>query len=322
MIILSRVCMSHDCHATFPAPSLLLNGLDTLPSTTKPFLPQTDPVVASADGQGVAAQAPAYAPCGGIDIQLGTLPLAAQIRRRPDDDGLVLRGRGNVRLGEDSGRPCNIAYPIQVTTREYVHVLPAATLWAELPDLDLAVASTSHQSPCRSSLVGARTNNLPRCNSGGPGYAVHATAMSLEELMCPVVVLEFQYRDIAVSGCASEQAACLVGCPGDKVDRGSVEGDLVDLLPAVGLLAPDEDLAVVRRRREDVAVLWVCPCDAPDSALVSVGMSVGNSSCVGGPPFLLGSSAGYDVPSECLYQCMFLAFYLEDLDRLVRRAGR
>ncbi len=45
-------------------------------------------------------------------------------------------------------------------------------------------------------------------------------------------------------------------------------------MPAAGLLAPDEDLAVVGRGGEDVAVLWVCPCYAPDSALVPTGVSI------------------------------------------------
>jgi len=38
---------------------------------------------------------------------------------------------------------------------------------------------------------------------------------------------------------------------------------------AAGLLLPDEDLAVVARRGEDVAVLGVRPGDAPDGAFVS-----------------------------------------------------
>jgi hypothetical protein len=63
-----------------------------------------------------------------------------------------------------------------------------------------------------------------------------------------------------------------MGCPCNEVDRGSVESDLIYLLPAVGLFAPDEDLAVVRGRSEDIAVLGVCPCYAPDSTFVSANM--------------------------------------------------
>ena len=156
-----------------------------------------------------------------------------------------------------------------------MHVLPATALWAELPDLDLAVASASYKPSRSACLVSACADDLSGCDSGRPGYAVDATSMSLEELVCPVVVLKFEYRDVAVGRSASEKAARFVGCPGDEVDRGGVKGDLIYLLPAVGLLAPNEDLAVVRGRGEDVAVLGMRPCYAPDGALVSVKLLVG-----------------------------------------------
>jgi hypothetical protein len=53
-----------------------------------------------------------------------------------------------------------------------------------------------------------------------------------------------------------------------------VDGRFVDSLPLGcllgALLLPDEDLAVVARRGEDVAVLGVRPCYTPDSAFVTV----------------------------------------------------
>lgn len=52
-------------------------------------------------------------------------------------------------------------------------------------------------------------------------------------------------------------AAGLRRRPGDQVDTGSVESEVVDALPLVVLLAPDEDLAVVGRGCEDGAVLGV-----------------------------------------------------------------
>jgi hypothetical protein len=55
---------------------LLLNRLDAFPSAAQSLLPQADPVVSGADCEGIAAQAPAHAPRGGIDIKLGALPLA------------------------------------------------------------------------------------------------------------------------------------------------------------------------------------------------------------------------------------------------------
>ena len=55
---------------------LLLDRLDAFPSAAEPLLPQTDPVVAGADCERIAAQTPAYAPCGSVDVKLGALPLA------------------------------------------------------------------------------------------------------------------------------------------------------------------------------------------------------------------------------------------------------
>lgn len=87
--------------------------------------------------------------------------------------------------------------------------------------------------------------------------------------MCPGIVLELKYRDVAVRGSTSEEAASFVWRPGDDVDRGGVEGDFVDLLPGRRLLAPDDDLAVVRGGCEDISVLWMRPCYAPHWAFVS-----------------------------------------------------
>jgi hypothetical protein len=53
---------------------LLLNRLDALPTTTQPLFPQADSVVAGADSQHVAAQAPAHAPGDGIDVENRGLP--------------------------------------------------------------------------------------------------------------------------------------------------------------------------------------------------------------------------------------------------------
>lgn len=57
--------------------------------------------------------------------------------------------------------------------------------------------------------------------------------------------------------------------PGHKVDGCRVQGDFVDFLPGGGLLAPDEDFAVVGRGREDVAIFGVGPGYAPYCAFVS-----------------------------------------------------
>lgn len=58
---------------------LLLNRLDAFPSAAQPLLPQADPVVTGADGQHVAAQAPADAPGDGIKGKGRGLPFACTV---------------------------------------------------------------------------------------------------------------------------------------------------------------------------------------------------------------------------------------------------
>jgi hypothetical protein len=78
--------------------------------------------------------------------------------------------------------------------------------------------------------------------------------MRLHQLVRPRIILELEHADVAVRGRAREHAAGFVGGPGDEVDGGRVDGDLVDALPGVVLLAPDEDFAVVGGGGEDGAV--------------------------------------------------------------------
>lgn len=72
------------CHATFLLVSFLessrscslLDRLDALPAAGQLLLPQADLVIAGADGQDVAAQAPARAPGHGVEVEGGLLPVA------------------------------------------------------------------------------------------------------------------------------------------------------------------------------------------------------------------------------------------------------
>jgi hypothetical protein len=77
-------------------------------------------------------------------------------------------------------------------------VLPASCLRAELPKLDLAIAATSDESSGSASLITASTDDLTWCNSRCPRDAVNAGAASLEDLVCPGIVLELENGDIAV----------------------------------------------------------------------------------------------------------------------------
>lgn len=90
--------------------------------------------------------------------------------------------------------------------------------------------------------------------------------------MVEAVVLELEDTDVAVRRGTGEEAAGLVRGPSDDVDRGLVEGEVVDSLPLVvlgALFFPDEDLAIVPCRRQDVAVFGMRPGDAPDGAFVT-----------------------------------------------------
>lgn len=88
--------------------------------------------------------------------------------------------------------------------------------------------------------------------------------------MAEGVVLEGQHADGAVAAGRGEVAAGFGRAPGDEVDGGGVQGELVDALPGAVLLAVDEDAAVVGGGGEDGAVFGVGPGDAPDGALVAV----------------------------------------------------
>lgn len=128
---------------------------------------------------------------------------------------------------------------------QYLCVLPASLLLAKVPKLDLAVTAARHESSRSTALVSARADDLSWRNSRRPGYAVDAAAASLESLVCPGIVLEFEDRDVTVRGGACEEAARLMRCPGDEVYRCCVESDFINLLPGGRLFAPDEDLAVI-----------------------------------------------------------------------------
>lgn len=59
--------------------NLLLNGLDTIPATTQPLLPQADPIVTRADSENVATQAPADTPCDSIDVEDSGFPFPFKV---------------------------------------------------------------------------------------------------------------------------------------------------------------------------------------------------------------------------------------------------
>lgn len=78
--------------------------------------------------------------------------------------------------------------------------------------------------------------------------------MRVEGLVGPVVVAELENTNMAIGGSTGEQTPRLVRSPRYHVDGSSVEREIKDLGPCaaagrggrvLGLLAPDEDLAIV-----------------------------------------------------------------------------
>lgn len=258
--------------------SLLLDRLDELPLAAQVLLPQRNLVVRAADSQHVAAQAPADPPHGRLKVEHLALPLggagARRSVRRPDADRLVLRRRGNVRLLENSRRPGDVAHPVRVARQRLALLLVALGRGVKRPNLEHVVAAARDEAAVARG-AGARVaaDDAAGRRGGGPRHRVDAQAVRGERRVVNGVVLELEHADVTVRRRARQQAASFVGRPGDNVDRSLVQGEVVDALPLVVLCAlflPDEDFAVVAGRGEDVAVLGVCPGDAPDGAFVAV----------------------------------------------------
>lgn len=82
---------------------LFLDVLDLLPLAFQILLPQADLVVTTTDSKDIATEAPAGAPKDGIKFQRLAGPLAwIGCIRCPNANSLILRGRCNVRLGENA----------------------------------------------------------------------------------------------------------------------------------------------------------------------------------------------------------------------------
>lgn len=218
----------------------------------------------------------------------------------PDADCLVLRGRCDVGLGQDAGRPGDVAHPVRVALQGLSQVVrfgfrAARTMSANIsrakflsqirqtpqksanvlvvPDLDQIVASTRHKPSLLSrSRVGADQATGKR--GGSPADGIDSHAVGMEDLVSPAVIAKLEDTDMAVGGGAGQKTATLMWGPRHHVDRGCVEGEIEDLGPCaaadrrgrvLGLLAPDQDLAVVGRRREDCTILGMC-LEAEESA--------------------------------------------------------
>lgn len=138
--------------------------------------------------------------------------------------------------------------------------------------------------------------------------------MGGEGSMVDAIVFEFKHTNIAIGRCAGKETASFMGGPSDDIDRRLMQGEVVDSLPLVilrALFLPDENLAVVASRRQDVAVLGMRPGDAPNGTLVSRSNHVSNESRL-----RVGRDRdrGIFLPLESLYQTLRFTLNLKDLD--------
>jgi len=256
---------------------LLFNRLDTFPATAQLLLPQAHAVVATADRQNVASHAPAASPHNDFKLEHLALPVArvglvGACCACPDADGVILRGGCNVRFAERCRRPSDIPDPVRVAG-ERADVVVRVGGCVVRPQLDLAIGAASDEPAQRRLRLAGKSGarELAGGEGGAPGDGIDAHTVGGEDGVLERVVLEAEHADAAVGAGGGQVAAGLWRRPGDQVDRGGVQGELVDALPLVlRLLAPDEDAAVVGGGCEDGAVFGVGPRNAPDGAFMAV----------------------------------------------------
>jgi hypothetical protein len=174
---------------------------------------------------------------------------------------VILRSGSDVGFAERRRRPGDVAHPVGVAG-ESADVVVGVGSSVVRPQLDQAVrASSDEPAERRLRLAGERgAGELARGEGGAPGDGVDSHAVGREDGVLEGVVLEAEDADAAVGAGGGQVAAGLWRRPGDQVDRGGVQGELVDALPLVlRLLAPDQDATVVGGGGEDGAVFGMGP---------------------------------------------------------------
>jgi hypothetical protein len=143
--------------------------------------------------------------------------------------------------------------------KKYVssHVKVAAPQYSNIlvvPDLDKVITSSSHKAALLTR-PGVGADQTTSKGGGSPADRVDTHSVGVEGLVSPVVVPELQDTDMTIGRSAGKKTSALVGGPRDHVHGGSVEGEIEDLSPCattggrgriLGLLPPDQDLAIVR----------------------------------------------------------------------------
>jgi hypothetical protein len=81
-----------------------------------------------------------------------------------------------------------------------------------IPNLDKVVTSTSDK-PSLLTRSGIRTYETARRRSWCPAYSVNTHAVSMEHLMGPAIVAEFQHADLTIRRGAGKNAATFMRSP-------------------------------------------------------------------------------------------------------------
>jgi hypothetical protein len=165
---------------------------------------------------------------------------------RPDTNSLILTRAGDVTPLQNAWAPSYISHPVTVSNQWLSLLLVTLARRIPGPELHQVVRAASDEPPLSTSglSAGARDEGAG-ARRRRPAHAVHSNSMGLEDLVVHAVVLELQHRHVAVGRGAGEQAARLVGRPGQRVYGSGVQSKIVDACPLGVGLAPDEDLAVV-----------------------------------------------------------------------------
>lgn len=113
-----------------------------------------------------------------------------------------------------------------------------------IPNFDLAVTSPCDKPPLAAQ-IRLTTDQTATRHCRRPAHSIDTCPMRLKDLTRPIAFLKFQYADFTIAGGAREQTSRFVGRPADYIDRRCVKSEISHFRPLRGLLAPNEDFAIV-----------------------------------------------------------------------------
>lgn len=137
------------------------------------------------------------------------------------------------------------------------------------PNLDQIVRPTGDKPPIRNLCSGRHHTRMSRRRR--PAHRIHTRSMSHKRNLIPrPIILNLINAHSAIGASAGEQAPKLMGRPLDRVDGRSVVREFSEPVPGASSLLPDNHLAVVARRGENVAEFGVGPGNLPYGAVMAV----------------------------------------------------